>query len=179
MITVYGADWCDDTRRSLRLLRRLGAPHRYLNVDEDIDALARAKSLSDGRRHTPVIDLGMGGTPLVEPDNETLSGALVELEMLTADDVRERLSVQNVGDFERMLRAGVGIALIFAGGGVPRSARVPMRIAGAALALSGLAGWCPAYYAGRVTSIDGPGDRPDEALRQKWLAHQNVLEAPR
>ena len=27
MIIVYGADWCEDTRRSLRHLRRLGVPH--------------------------------------------------------------------------------------------------------------------------------------------------------
>lgn len=31
-ITVFGADWCEDTRRSLRHLRRLGVPHQYLNV---------------------------------------------------------------------------------------------------------------------------------------------------
>ena len=37
MITVYGGDWCEDTRRSLRHLRRLGVPHQYLNVDEDLD----------------------------------------------------------------------------------------------------------------------------------------------
>jgi glutaredoxin len=36
MITVYGTDWCEDTRRSLRHLRRLGVPHRYRNVDDDL-----------------------------------------------------------------------------------------------------------------------------------------------
>ena len=53
MITVYGADWCEDTRRSLRHLRRLGVPHRYENVDEDLDALAprdlRSTAASAGR----------------------------------------------------------------------------------------------------------------------------------
>ncbi len=37
MITVYGADWCEDTRRSLRHLRRLGVAHRYVNIDEDLE----------------------------------------------------------------------------------------------------------------------------------------------
>ena len=73
MITVYGADWCEDTQRALRLLRRLAVAHQYLNIDEDIDALAQARALNGGRRRTPVIDLGMGGSPLVEPDNDTLT----------------------------------------------------------------------------------------------------------
>jgi glutaredoxin len=63
MITVYGADWCEDTRRSRRHLRRLGVPHLYLNIDEDLDALDRAKALNLGQRRTPVIDLGFGGAP--------------------------------------------------------------------------------------------------------------------
>ena len=55
MITVYGADWCEDTRRALRQLRRLGIAHQYLNIDEDLDALERAKALNHGRRRTPVM----------------------------------------------------------------------------------------------------------------------------
>ena len=118
MIIVYGADWCEDTRRSRRHLRRLGVAHRYINIDEDLDALARAKALNDGRRRTPTIDLGLGGSALVEPDNDTLTGALVEMDMLTEEDAHERLGVQNVGDFERVLRTGAGVALAFAGCGV-------------------------------------------------------------
>ena len=86
MITVYGADWCEDTRRSQRLLRRLHVPHHYINIDEDLDGLERAKALNHGERRTPTIDLGIGGPPLVEPDNETLAGALVEREMLTQEE---------------------------------------------------------------------------------------------
>jgi hypothetical protein len=33
MVIVYGADWCEDTQRSLRHLRRLSVAHRYLNTD--------------------------------------------------------------------------------------------------------------------------------------------------
>lgn len=169
MITVYGADWCEDTRRSLRHLRRLSVAHQYINIDEDSVALERAKTLNGGKRRTPTIDLGVGSSALVEPGNDTLTGALVELQMLTQDDVHERLSAQNIGDLERVVRAGVGAALVLAAGAAPRSARWPLRIVGASLALSGLTGWSAAYQAAHVSSLDGPGDRPDEAKRQTWL----------
>lgn len=169
MITVYGADWCEDTQRSLRHLRRLGVPHHYINIDEDLDALERAKALNGGNRRTPTIDLGFGGAPLVEPDNDSLTGALVEREMLTDDDVRERLAVQNVGDFERVLRTLTGAALLF-GATLARRARWPLATAGTLMAASGLTGWCPLYHAANVTSLDGPGDRPDEVTRATWLA---------
>lgn len=169
MITVYGADWCEDTRRSLRHLRRLAVPHVYLNVDEDLDALERAKALNEGKRRTPTIDLAVGGPALVEPDNDLLTGALVELEMLTEEDALERLSVQNVGDFERVLRTASGIVVMLAGSAMRRGARWPLGLAGAAIALSGITGWCPVYHYSGVTSLDGPGDRPDEAHRKDWL----------
>lgn len=170
MITVYGADWCQDTRRSLRHLRRLGVVHRYVNIDEDLEALERAKALNSGMRRTPTIDLGAGGSALVEPGNDTLTGALVELEMLTQDDVRERLAIQNVGDAERVIRAGVGLAMIVAAGAAPRALKWPLRLAGAIAALSGVSGWCPVYHVSGITSLNGPGDRPDEAERTAWLA---------
>jgi len=169
MITVYGADWCEDTRRSRRHLRRLAVPHRYLNVDEDIEALESATLLNGGERRTPTIDLGVGGSPLIEPANEMLTEALVELDMLTADAARERLGVQNVGDLERVVRTGAGLALLLAGAVGPRASRWPLRLAGALLAVSGIAGWCPGYHGMGMTSMDGPGDRPDEAHRKAWL----------
>jgi glutaredoxin len=170
MITVYGADWCEDTRRSLRHLRRLAVPYAYRNVDEDLAALERARTLNGGKRRTPTIDLGMGGPALVEPDNDTLTGALVEIEMLSDEDARERLAVQNVGDFERVLRTSAGLAILLAGRAAPRGARWPFGLLGAAVALSGAAGWCPVYHQAGVTSLDGPGDRPDEARRREWVA---------
>jgi mycoredoxin len=168
-ITVFGATWCEDTRRSLRHLRRLGIPHRFENVDEDLDALDRAKALNGGQRRTPTIDLGLGGTALVEPDNDTLTGALVEIDMLTRDEADERLAVQNVGDIERVGRTLAGLAVLALGSTVPRAARWPVRLAGAIVALTGLTGWCPAYQYFSVTSLGGPGDRPDEASRVAWL----------
>jgi glutaredoxin len=170
MLTVYGADWCEDTRRSLRHLRRLGVPHEYVNIDEDSEGLAIAKSLNNGERRMPTIDLGAGGNALVEPTNDTLSGALVELEMLTQEDLHERLAMQNVGDSERVIRSGVGTALILGASCGPRASRWPLRVAGAVALLTGISGWCPLYHAAGVTSLEGPGDRPDEAQRSTWLA---------
>jgi len=177
MITVYGADWCEDTRRSLRQLRRLGVPHVYLNIDEDLDALHRAKALNHGLRRTPVIDLGLGGEALVEPDNDTLTGALVERDMLSPEEALERLAVQNVGDFERVLRTLGGAALLIVSRSLPRVLRAPVMAAGALAALSGLSGWCPAYHAAGVTSMDGPGDRPDEGQRDAWLMPRTAILA--
>ena len=170
MLTVYGADWCEDTRRSLRHLRRLGVPHEYINIDEDAEALAIAKALNNGQRRTPTIDLGAGGNALVEPDNDTLGGALVELEMLTQEDLHERLAMQNIGDAERMMRSALGSVLLLGGIVGPRSTRWPLRIAGAVVLLTGVSGWCPVYNAAGVTSLEGPGDRPDETHRSTWLA---------
>lgn len=173
MITVYGADWCEDTQRAMRHLRRLAVPYRYINIDEDLDALERAKALNSGRRRTPVID--MDGTTLVEPTNGTLTAALVEREHLTVEQAQERLTVQNVGDFERALRAGGGIFLVALSGAAPRMLRWPLRLAGATIALSGFAGWCPAYSFTRRSSLDGPGDRPAEASRSGWTAKLMTL----
>ena len=170
MLKVYGADWCEDTRRSLRHLRRLGVPHRYINIDEDAEALAIARELNHGERRTPTIDLGAGGSALVEPDNDTLGGALVELEMLTQEDLHERLAMQNIGDAERVIRSGAGAALLLGSAIGPRVLRWPLRLAGGIALLTGVSGWCPGYHAAGLTSLEGPGDRADEAQRSTWLA---------
>jgi glutaredoxin-related protein len=172
MIIVYGADWCEDTRRSSRHLRRLHVPYRYVNIDEDLDGLARALSLNGGRRRTPTIDLGLGGSALVEPDNDTLTGALLEIEMLTREEARERLIVQNVGDAERVVRSGAGMLIAAAGATAPRGARWPFMLFGLALAATGFTGWCPLYHYNGVSSLGGPGDRPDEAERSGWLTRR-------
>lgn len=168
-VIVFGADWCEDTRRSRRLLRRLSVRHDYRNIDEDLDALEEATRLNHGVRRTPV--LALGGQVLVEPSNETLSTALVGQGVLTADDVRERLDVQNVGDVERLLRVGSGAAVVALARRAPGSFGLPMGLLGAGLLITGVAGFCPVYRAQHVSSIGGPGDRPDEAEHTAWLRH--------
>jgi mycoredoxin len=165
---VFGADWCEDTQRALRLLRRLSVAHDYLNVDEDRDALHRAVTLNAGVRRTPVIELA--GAVVVEPSNEALLDALVAAEIVTREDARERLAVQNVGDLERAGRAAAGVLLLAGAQLAPRGLRGLVRLGGAWLAFTGITGWCPGYTASGVTSLEGPGDRPHEATRRSWLA---------
>jgi len=169
MITVYGADWCEDTRRSRRLFRRLHVPYHYVNIDEDLDGLERAKALNHGERRTPTIDLELGGPALVEPDNETLTAALIERQMLTREEAHGRLGIQNVGDLERVARTSAGLAMIVGGAATPRQVRWPVRVLGMVALATGITGWCPWYHAAGITSIGGPGDRPDEAERDRWL----------
>jgi glutaredoxin len=166
-VIVYGAAWCEDTRRARRLLRRLGVPHRYCDVDEDLDALDRATALNDGLRRTPVIE--MPGRVLVEPANEALTHALLSRKILSRTEVDDRLQLQNVGDVERGLRVVAGLTMLAATKQAPRTLRGLMRLVGAGLLVSGAAGWCPVYQTARVSSLNGPGDRPDEAERPAWL----------
>ncbi|HEY8549121.1 MAG TPA: YgaP-like transmembrane domain [Vicinamibacterales bacterium] len=167
-VTVYGAEWCEDTRRTRRLLRRLAVPFRYHDVDEDVDALDRATTLGSGARRTPIVDVR--GQALVEPSNAQLISALTTARLLSEQDVDERLMVQNVGDAERVLRVGGGAALMIMSGSVPRGGRLPLGLLGLGLILTGIAGWCPVYHAAGVSSLDGPADRPGEAERRAWLA---------
>lgn len=174
-VIVYGAAWCEDTRRARRLLRRLGVPHRYHDVDEDLDALDRATTLNDGLRRTPVIELS--GHVLVEPANDALTHALVARKLLSRTDVDDRLHLQNVGDMERGARVVAGLTMLAVTKQAPRTVRGLVRLLGAALLVSGAAGWCPVYQTARVSSLNGPGDRPDEAERDGWL--KSALPRPR
>jgi glutaredoxin len=173
IVLVYGADWCEDTRRSLRQLRRLAVRHQYFNIDEDLDALDRAMALSAGQRRTPTIDLD--GQVLVEPTNGVLAAALIARGDLTDEELAERISVQNVGDLERAVRGGMGLFLLLMASRAPRISRLPLRLVGVGTALTGLTGWCPGYAAAQVTSLEGPGDRPAESNRRSWVAHSVEL----
>jgi glutaredoxin len=168
VVTVYGADWCEDTKRSRRLLRRLGVRYMYQNVDRDPAALERAKSLNGGRRRTPTIDLD--GEVLVEPTNEAFGNALLRHAELTDEELRERLHIQNIGDLERVVRIATGGVALVAATQAKRGAALPLAAVGIECLLTGVTGWSPLYAAMRVTSIGGPGDRPEEAERRTWLS---------
>ena len=169
MVIVYGAEWCEDTRRSRRHLRRLGVRHLYVDVDQDTGALERAKELNNGRRRTPTIDID--SEALVEPRNETLTNALIRHAEITEDEARDRMQVQNVGDFERVLRASAGGLLLALAPRAPRGTPLPIAVLGTVTLLTGVIGWCPAYAAAGVSSIGGPGDHPDEAEREGWITN--------
>ena len=166
-VTLYGASWCEDTRRTRRLLRRLAIAYRYRDVDEDIEALDRATTLNQGVRRTPVVTVG--ADVLVEPTNAVMTAALLTHRLLTREHVAERLHLQNVGDFERVLRVSSGLLVLASQAHAPRTLRSLFTLTGASLVLTGVFGWCPVFHAKGVSSLNGPGDRPDEAERQSWL----------
>lgn len=168
MVTVYGADWCEDTQRSLRHLRRLGVAYSYENVDRDPEALGRAKALNNGQRRTPTIDVD--GTTLVEPTNAALTEALEQRHVVSPAQVEQRMRGYNVGDLERGLRIGGGLLAIALALRMKSGWRWPLVAWGAFEAISGSVGSCPVYSALGVTSLAGPGDHPREAERRDWVA---------
>ncbi len=72
-LTVYGADWCGDCRRTRRFLEETGTPHTW--IDTAADKAARAMLHAAGYLAIPVV-LFPGGTVLVEPTNDDLASAI-------------------------------------------------------------------------------------------------------
>jgi glutaredoxin len=69
-ITLYGADWCSDCRRSKKLLDELGAEYEYIDV-EAVPAAADAARAISGVTSIPVI-VFPDGTHVVEPTDADL-----------------------------------------------------------------------------------------------------------
>ena len=69
-ITVYGADWCSDCRRSKALLDAEGVDYRWIDVEAVESAAAEALAIS-GRTNIPVV-VFPDGSHLVEPSDEAL-----------------------------------------------------------------------------------------------------------
>ena len=80
-ITVYGASWCGDSRRTRAQLERLGVPYDYVDIDDDKAAEAWITQQNGGKRVTPTVDLG-GGEILIEPTNAEMEQALREKGLL-------------------------------------------------------------------------------------------------
>jgi mycoredoxin len=74
-LTVYGASWCPDVKRSRALLDREGVEYSYVDVEADAEAERRVRELQDGARRIPTI-VWEDGSFLVEPSDEELSGRL-------------------------------------------------------------------------------------------------------
>ena len=74
-ITVYGADWCSDCKRSKRLLDSKNIEYTWVDVDNNEAALQTVKSLNQGKRIIPTI-VFPNGDILVEPRDSQLSSKL-------------------------------------------------------------------------------------------------------
>lgn len=79
-VTMYGADWCGDCRRSKRLLDGLGVQFRYVDLVQDPEQADVAEGIS-GRKNIPVITFP-DGSHLVEPTDPELKDRLESSGML-------------------------------------------------------------------------------------------------
>ena len=71
-ITMYGADWCSDCRRSKALLDREGVDYEYVDVEQSAEAANAAKAIS-GRMNIPVIVFSDGSFQVEPSDAELLA----------------------------------------------------------------------------------------------------------
>jgi mycoredoxin len=74
-VTVYGADWCGDCRRTKRWLLASGIEWTW--IDRDADPAVRAMLADAGYLAIPVVVLP-DGTVLVEPSDRALAEALAD-----------------------------------------------------------------------------------------------------
>jgi glutaredoxin-like protein len=79
-LTMYGADWCHDCRRTKAQLDGLGIAYRYIDVEADAEAAEKARGIS-GRTNIPVV-VYPDGTHQVEPTNPAVEAKLRELSLL-------------------------------------------------------------------------------------------------
>jgi len=80
MISMYGADWCGDCRRTKSQLTELGVEFEYLDVDANRDYKARAVEISS-KPNIPVV-VFPDKTHLVEPSNSEIERKLRALNLI-------------------------------------------------------------------------------------------------
>jgi len=73
-ITVYGADWCEDTQRTREHLDAIGVPYQYVDIETNDRAAAWVKEQNGGKQITPTVR--MPGLVLAEPSDGELDAAL-------------------------------------------------------------------------------------------------------
>jgi thioredoxin reductase (NADPH) len=71
-ITLYGATWCPDCRRSKKFLSDQRVPFDFIDLEVHPEATAIVEGYNDGKRIIPTIVFA-DGSILVEPTNEELA----------------------------------------------------------------------------------------------------------
>ena len=74
-ITIYGAYWCPDCRRSKNFLGEHQIPYNWVDIEDDSEGEAYVIKRNDGKRIIPTIEFD-DGTILVEPSNAELAQKL-------------------------------------------------------------------------------------------------------
>ena len=79
-ITLFGAQWCSDCRRTKSQLDGLGLNYKYVDLEADPDAADVAREIS-GRMQIPVV-VYPDATHQVEPSNADVEAKLRELALI-------------------------------------------------------------------------------------------------
>ena len=74
-ITVYGAHWCPDCRRSKQFLGEHQIPYQWVDIEQDKDAERFVIEKNSGKRIIPTVTFA-DGSFLVEPTNAELAAKL-------------------------------------------------------------------------------------------------------
>ena len=74
-ITIYGAYWCPDCRRSKQFLGEHQIPYRWVDIEQDKAGEAYVLQRNEGKRIIPTIEFA-DGSILVEPSNAELAAKL-------------------------------------------------------------------------------------------------------
>ena len=74
-ITVYGAPWCPDCKRSKQFLGEQRIPYNWVDIDQDEAGRRYVQQANDGKQIIPTI-LFEDGSILVEPSNAELAAKL-------------------------------------------------------------------------------------------------------
>ena len=80
-ITMYGAGWCGDCRRSKRLLEELDVQVTHIDVEADASAAAKVMEINGGAQSIPVLVFA-DGTHLTEPSDNDLKAKLQALKII-------------------------------------------------------------------------------------------------
>lgn len=75
MITMYGASWCPDCKRSKDFLESHNIEYNYVDIETSDEAVKKVESLNNGLRRIPTIVFDDGAV-LVEPSNKQLAEKL-------------------------------------------------------------------------------------------------------
>ena len=74
-ITVYGAYWCPDCRRSKQFLGEHQIPYNWVDIEQDPAGEQHVLAVNGGKRIIPTIEFD-DGSVLVEPSNAALAEKL-------------------------------------------------------------------------------------------------------
>jgi len=74
-ITIHGAYWCPDCRRSKQFLGEHQIPYKWVDIEQDKAGEAYVLQKNDGKRIIPTIEFA-DGSILVEPSNAELAAKL-------------------------------------------------------------------------------------------------------